>query len=73
MAEPEGPQASPIPQGAQDPPAPPALQALQQPIPHMPPLNWSHFKPKFSGNQKKMKKHIYLEIMTGWALIDFCK
>ena len=24
-------------------------QAVQQPIPHMPPLNWSHFTPKFSG------------------------
>ena len=23
-------------------------QAPQQPAPHMPPLNWSHFRPKFS-------------------------
>ena len=53
MAEPEGPQAPPIPEGAQDPPAPQApqvQQALQQPTPYIPPLNWSHFKPKFSGN-----------------------
>ena len=53
MVEPEGPHTPPIPQGAQDPPASPApkapqvLQAPQKPTPHMPPLNWSHFKPKF--------------------------
>ena len=65
MAKPEGP-APPIPQGApdplapQDPPAPLAPQALHvpqvlqaphQPTPHMSPLNWSHFKPKFSGKK----------------------
>ena len=55
MVEPEGPQDPLIPEGAQDPPAPPAPQALQVPqalqqlVPHMLPLNWSHFKPKFSG------------------------
>ena len=58
-----GPPAPTIAQRAQDPPAlqdplaPPAPQAphvsqapqvLQQPILHMPPSNWSHFKPKFS-------------------------
>ena len=59
MVEPEGPQAPPISQGALDPPAPPAppvpqvQQALQQPIPHMLPINWSHFKPKFSGKPDK--------------------
>ena len=46
MANPDGHQVPPIPQGALDPQAP---QALQQPTPHMLPLNWSHFKPKFSG------------------------
>ena len=61
MAEQEGPQAPPFPEGAQDPPAsqvplaPQILQAPQQPAPHMPPLYWSHFKPKFSGNQMKMQ------------------
>ena len=58
MATPEGPQAP---------------QAQQQPAPHVPPLNWSHFKPKFQENQKKMQKHIYLEQMIGSTLIDFRK
>ena len=61
MAKLEEPLAPPIVEAAlhllapQGPPAheaPNVLQALQvpqQPIPHMPPLNWSHFKPKFSG------------------------
>ena len=52
MAKPEGPLAPPTPEGTQNSPAPPppqAPQALQQPILHMPPLNWSFFKPKFSG------------------------
>ena len=49
MAEPEGPQAPLIPEGAQDPPACQVPQAPQQPIPHMPPFNWSHFKPEFLG------------------------
>ena len=37
---------------APDIPAPPAPQAQQQPTQHvqqMPHLNWSHFKPEFSG------------------------
>ena len=58
MAKPEGLLALPIPKGAPDPPAPqdplapeaPHMpQALHQPIPYMPPVNWSNFKPKFSG------------------------
>ena len=64
MARPEGPRAPLIPVGIQDPPtpqdlpappAPPAPhtpqapQVLQQPVPHMPLLNWSHLKPEFSG------------------------
>ena len=74
MAASEGPQAPPIPEGAPDPPAPQAppgppaplapntpqaLQAPQQPIPHMPPLNWSHLKPKFSGKpDEDAKPHL---------------
>ena len=58
MVKPEYPQAHPIPQGAPDPlapppPAPQGLQALQQPVPHMPPLNWSHFKPEFLGKPEE--------------------
>ena len=53
MAKPEGPQASLIPEGDQDPPAPQVPQALQQPVPHMLPLNRSHFKPEFSGKPDK--------------------
>ena len=57
MAEPVGPQAplisegAPDPPGPQDPPASPAPQVLhapQQPVSHILPLNLSHFKPEFS-------------------------
>ena len=41
------------PEGLQTPPAPQAPQVLQQPAPHMLPLNWSHFNPKFSGKPDK--------------------
>ena len=46
-------------EGLQAPPIPEAPQVPQQPAPHMPPLYWPHFKPKFSEHQKKMQKHIY--------------
>ena len=46
----EGLQAPPIPEGAQDPPAP---QAPQQSAPHMSPLNWSYFRPEFSGKSEE--------------------
>ena len=48
--------AVPAPQAPQAPPALLALQAPQQPtkpVQHMPQLNWSHFKPKFSGKPGK--------------------
>ena len=64
MAESEGLQAPPILEEAHDPPTPQVLQAPQQPAPHMLPLNWSHFKPKFSGKPKEMQKHIYLCCVT---------
>ena len=32
---------------------PQAPQVPQQPVPHMSPLNWSHFKPKFSRKLDK--------------------
>ena len=31
--------------------APQALEVLHLPAPHVPPLNWSHFKPKYSRKQ----------------------
>ena len=46
MAQP-GHQASLIPKAPQEP------QALQQPAPHIPLLNWSHFKPEFSGKPEE--------------------
>ena len=46
---PPPPQNPQIPLVPQFPHAPQALQVPQQPIPQMLPLNWSHFKPKFSG------------------------
>ena len=71
MAKPEGPPAPPTPEGAQEPPAPPppqVPQALQQPIQHMLPLNWSHIKPKFSGKPDEDSEHIYLGQTIGWTL-----
>ena len=29
-------------------------------------LNWSNFKPEFSGKLKKMQRHICYSQMTGW-------
>ena len=49
MAKPEGPPAPPIPEGAQNPPVPPPPQAPHAPQQPILPLNWSHYKPKFSG------------------------
>ena len=52
---PLGPQNPPPPQNPQihlvpyAPQVPQILQVLQQPSPHVPLLNWSHFKPKFCG------------------------
>ena len=43
---PQNPQILPVPQAPHVPQAP---QVPQQPVLHMSPLNWSHFKPKFSG------------------------
>ena len=43
------PQNPPIPPVPQIPHVPQVPQVSQQPILHMPSLNWSHFKPKFSG------------------------
>ena len=47
------------------PPAPQVPQAPQQPIPHILPLNWSHFKPKFSGKQDKHAE-THLLRMNDW-------
>ena len=61
MAEPDVP--APIP------PPPPAdlavLQAPQQPGQQVVYLNWSHFKPEFTGNLMRMQKHICFAPMTG--------
>ena len=46
--DPQPPQNPQIPPVHQAPHVPQALQVLQQPTQHMPPLNWSHFKPTFS-------------------------
>ena len=55
------PQAPPAPQ-------PPPIVPHVLPIPvqaiqpaHVPQLNWSHFKPEFTGKQEKMQRHIFLE------------
>ena len=49
---PPAPQNSPPPQNPNVPivlNAPQAPEALHPPAPHMPSLNWSHFKPEYSG------------------------
>ena len=59
MAEP-GPQPQDV--LAPKPPPPPAdpaaLQAPQQPAQPLVHLNWSHFKPEFSGKPDEHVKHI---------------
>ena len=47
------------------PPPPPALQQHVQQAKHIPQIKLVNFKPEFSGNQKNMQKHIYLELMIG--------
>ena len=34
-------------------------------------MNWSHFKPEFSGKPEKMLKCIYCELMIGLTTHDF--
>ena len=74
MAKPEGSQAPPIHERAPDPPAPQVpsvphapqvLQELQQPVPHMFPLNWSHFKLKFS-RKPNIDAEAYLLSTNDW-------
>ena len=66
MAEP-GPQPQNIP--ALNSPPPPAdpvePQASQQPAHQVAHLNWSHFKPEFSGSLMRMQKPICSALMTG--------
>ena len=48
-------------------------QALQQPAQqaqHAPQLNWSFLSLSSWESQKKMQRHIYLEQMIGWTLIN---
>ena len=57
--DPPAPQDPPHPQNPQvplipnAPQAPPAPEALHPPAPHVTLLNWSHFKPKYSGKPDK--------------------
>ena len=50
---PPPPQNPQLPIVPQVPHVPQALQVSQQSIPHMPPLNWSHFKCLFPGKPDK--------------------
>ena len=43
---------------------------LHLPAPHIPPLNWSHFKPKYSGKPDE-DVEAHLGQMTGWTHTDF--
>ena len=66
MANPGDPLAPPITQGAQGPPAPQHTQAPHVPqVPHLQPLTWSHFKPKFSGKPDKHAE-AHLLRMNDW-------
>ena len=64
--DPLAPQNPPPPQNPQIPGVPQAhhvsqaLQVLQQPTPHMPLLNWSHFTPEFSGKPDKDAEAYFL-------------
>ena len=51
--DPQPPQNPPIPPVPQIHHAPQAPQVSATALPHMPPLNWSHFKPEFSGKPDK--------------------
>ena len=46
-------------------PGPQAPQAAQQPAPHITQLNWSHFKPKFSGKPEE-DAEAHLLRTNGW-------
>ena len=73
MANPEGPLANLITHAAQDPPAPhvpQAPQVLQQPIPHMLPLNWSQFKPEFSRKPDE-DAEVHLLKTNDWIYTGF--
>ena len=50
-----GAQAPLVPHAPQVPQEP---QALQQPVPHVLQLNWSHFKPEFSGKPEDEEAHL---------------
>ena len=43
----------PVPQQPAQPPIPPNQTIPMQPIQHMPQLNWSYFKPEFSGKPEE--------------------
>ena len=49
-------------------PTPQAPQALQQPTQQV-----QHIPQNFQESPKKMQKHIYSELMTGWTPINFKK
>ena len=59
------PQNHQIPLVPNAPPVPQVLQVPQQPAPHMPPLNWSNFKPKFSAKPDEDAK-AHLLRMNDW-------
>ena len=58
---PPAPQA-PVPQQPVQPPVPPNQPIPAQPIPHMPKLNWSHFKLEFAGKQDEDAEEHLLRI-----------
>ena len=60
----------PPPQNPQIPIVPNAPQVPEAPhlsAPHIPPLNWSPFKPEYSDKPAKMQKLTYLGQTTGWT------
>ena len=58
LPPPQNPEIPPVPQAPHPPQAP---QVLQQPVLHMSPLNWSHFKPEFSGKpDEDAEAHLFM-------------
>ena len=69
----------PAPQAPQPPihpvqlPVAPDQPVPLQPIQHMSQLNWSHFKPEFTGKLEDAEAHLLIELMIGWTCMHFQK
>ena len=65
---PQKPQIPLIPNAPQVPPVP---EVPHLPTPHVPLLNWSHFKPKYSRKPDEDTEAHLLRQIIGWTHTDF--